>query len=68
MSTIRGALTTSIAIVSVGFLFGQYLQPDTRASSIPPLPISQADDQEDGSFSESDLARLSLAELNRHLL
>ncbi|OAV99664.1 hypothetical protein PTTG_25247 [Puccinia triticina 1-1 BBBD Race 1] len=67
MSTVRGALMTSIAIVSGGFLLGQYLQPDTRTSSIPPLPNTQTDDPEDGSFSESDLARLPLSELNRHL-
>ncbi|PLW30905.1 hypothetical protein PCASD_15474 [Puccinia coronata f. sp. avenae] len=66
-TTIRGALATSIAIVSGGFLLGQYLQPDTRTSSIAPLPATHTDDAEDGTFAEADLARLPLAELNRHL-
>ncbi|KAI9628868.1 hypothetical protein KEM48_011262 [Puccinia striiformis f. sp. tritici PST-130] len=67
MSTVSRALISTIAIVTGGFVVGQYLQPDTRTSSIPELPTSETDDTDDGSFSESDLARLPLSELNRHL-
>lgn len=72
MSTVRGAILTSIAIVSGGFLLGQILQPDTSSQSIQRQlsrspSASSPSDQDHQSFSQSDLNRLPLAELKRNL-
>ncbi|CAH7688948.1 hypothetical protein BY996DRAFT_7289560 [Phakopsora pachyrhizi] len=74
MSTAKAAILTSFGIVSVGFLFGQYLQPDEKVSTdsiygnFKNQTKSHNGDAEEGKENDLlDISKFPLKELHRHL-
>ncbi|MBW0484926.1 hypothetical protein O181_024641 [Austropuccinia psidii MF-1] len=61
MSTVRAAIMTSIGIVSVGFLLGQYLQPSTHNKNL------QSSNSSSSTYNFDSLHGLTLSELKSRL-
>ncbi|KAH9823159.1 hypothetical protein DFH28DRAFT_1118532 [Melampsora americana] len=69
MSTVRAAMMTSIGIVSVGFLLGQYLQPESSSPQmvVPPPSVPLDENFEDRSSAELQKRLDNLKAMQRKL-